>query len=54
MTTCAHLDSKNAQNMERRKYMLDLRTFYKIETFVVYYKRLIGLYNNTTHNILEN
>ena len=34
--------------------MLDLKTFCKkIEPFVVYYKRLIKLYNNTTHNILE-
>ena len=32
-----------------------MRTFYKkIEPFVVYYKRLIKLYNNTTHNILQN
>ena len=53
--TCAYLDSKNAQNMEIRKYMLDLRTFCKkIEPFVVYYKRLIKSYNNTVHNILEN
>ena len=37
-----------------RKYMLDLKTFCKrIEPFVVYYKRLIKSYNNTTHNILE-
>ena len=35
--------------------MLDLKTFYKkIEPFVVYYKRLINSYNNTTHSILEN
>ena len=35
--------------------MLDLRTFCKkIEPFVVYYKRLIKSYNNTTHKILEN
>ena len=53
--TCAYLDSKNAQNTEAKKYMLDLRTFCKkIEPFVVYYKRLIRSYNNTTHNILEN
>ena len=26
----------------------------KIELFVLYYKRLIKLYNNTAHNILEN
>ena len=33
---CAYLDSKYAQNMETRKYMLDLRTFCKkIEPFVV-------------------
>ena len=52
--TCAYLDSKNAQNMEAQKYMLDLKPFCKkIEPFVVYYKRLINLYNNTAHNILE-
>ena len=52
---CVYLDSKNAQNTETRKYMLDLRTFCKrIEPFVVYYKSLIKLYNNTTHNVLEN
>ena len=37
------------------KCMLDLMTFCKKkETFVVYYKRLIKSYNNTTYNILEN
>ena len=51
---CTYLDSKNAQNTETRKYMLDLRTFCKkIEPFVVYYTRLIKSYN-TMHNILEN
>ena len=53
--TCAYLDNKNAQNIETRKYMLDLKTFCKkIEPFVVYYKRLIKSYNITMHNILEN
>ena len=34
--------------------MLDLITFCKkIELFVLYYKRLIKSYNNTTHSILE-
>ena len=34
--------------------MLDLKTICKkIEPFVVYYRILINLYNNTTHNILE-
>ena len=52
--TCAYLDNKNAQNTEAQKYMLDLKTFCKkTEPFVVYYKRLIKSYNNTTHNILE-
>ena len=27
--TCAYLDNTNAQNTETRKYMLDLKTFYK-------------------------
>ena len=53
--TCAYLDNKNAQNPETRKYMLDLKTFFKkIEPFVVYYKRWIKSYNNTMHNILKN
>ena len=53
--TCAYMDNKNAQNTEMRKYMLDLRTFYKkIEPFVICYKRLIKSYNHTVHNILEN
>ena len=53
--TCAYLDNKNVQNTETRKYMLDLKTVCKkIEPFVVYYKRLIKLYNNTIHNILKN
>ena len=53
--TCAYLDSKNAQNTEVRKYILDLRSFCKkIEPFIVYHRRLIKSYNNTAHNILEN
>ena len=53
--TCAYLDSKNAQNTETRKYMLDLRIFCKkIEFYLVYYKRLIRSYNNPMHNVLEN
>ena len=52
--TCAYLNNKNAQDMETRKYMYDLKTFYKkIEPFVNCYKRLINSYNNTMHNILE-
>ena len=53
--TCAYLDNKNTYNTETRKHMLDLVTFCKkIEPFVIYYKRLIRLYNNTAHNILKN
>ena len=53
--TCTCMDNKNAQNTETRKYMLDLRTFWKkIEPFIIYYKRLIKSYNNMAHNILEN
>ena len=52
--TCAYLDNKNAQYTDKRKYMLDLKTFCKkIEPFVNYYKRLIKSYNNTAHNNLE-
>ena len=52
--TCAYMDNKYAQITESRKYMLDFKTFYKkIKLFVIYYKRLINSYNNSTHNILE-
>ena len=52
--TCTYVDNKNAQNTETMKYILDLKTFCKkMETFVVYYRRLINSYNNTAHNILE-
>ena len=40
---------------DSKKHMLHLMTFCKkIEPFVLYYKRLIKPYNNTTHNIWEN
>ena len=53
--TCAYLDNKNMCNTESKKCILDLMMFCKkIEPFVLYYKRLIKLYNNTAHNILEN
>ena len=53
--TFAYLDNRNAQDTETRKYILDLKTFCKkIEPFVVCYKRLIKLYNNTMHSIIEN
>ena len=52
--TCAYMDNKYVQNTESRKYMFDIKTFCKkIEPFVIYYKRLINSYNNTTHNISE-
>ena len=52
--TCVYLDNQNAQDMETRKYMLDLKTFCKkIKSFINYFKRLIKSYNNTAHNILE-
>ena len=53
--TCAYMDNKSTQDIETRKYMLDLRTFCKrIEPFVIYYKRLIKSYNHTINNIIEN
>ena len=53
--TCAYLDNKNMCDTESKKHMLDLMMFCKkIETFVLYYKRLIKSYNNTAHNMLEN
>ena len=52
--TCAYTDNKYSQNTDSRKQMLDLKTFCnKMKPFVIYYKRLINSYNNTTHNILE-
>ena len=52
--TCAYMDNKHAKNIQSRKYMLDLKSIArKIKPFVIYYKRLINSYNNTTHNILE-
>ena len=52
--TCAYVNNKNAQDTKTRKYMLDLNTFCKkIEPFMIYYKRLINSYYNTTHNVLE-
>ena len=52
--TCAYLDNKNMCDTESKKHMLDLITFCKkIESFVLYYKRLIKS-KNTAHNILEN
>ena len=51
----AYLDNKHMCNTESKKHMLHLMTFCKkIESFVLYYKRLIKSYNNTAHNILEN
>ena len=53
--TCAYLDNKYVCNSDSKKHMLDVMTFCKmIEPFVLYYKRLIKSYNNTSHNILEN
>ena len=52
--TCTYIDNINAQNTETRKYMLDLKTFFKkIEPYVVNYRKLINSYNKTAHNILE-
>ena len=48
------LDNKNMHGTESKKHMLHLMTFCKkIEPFVLYYNRLIKLYN-MAHNILEN
>ena len=47
--------NKNICNANTKKHILDLITFCKkIEPFVIYYKRLIKLYNSTAHNILKN
>ena len=53
--SCAYLDNKNTHSTETRKHVLHLMTFCKnIEPFVVYYKRLIKLYNHMVYNIVEN
>ena len=53
--TCAYLDNKNMHDTDSKKHMLDFMISCKnIESFVLYYKRLIKSYNNTAHNILEN
>ena len=47
--TCTYLDNKNVCDTDSKKHMLDLMTFCKkIEPFVLYYKRLIMSYNNTS------
>ena len=53
--TCAYLDNKHVQDTETKKQMPDLKMFCKkIEPFVIYYTRIIKLYNNTGHIILRN
>ena len=52
--TCAYTENKFAQNTESWKYMLELKAFCnKVKPFVTYHDKLINLYNNTAHNILE-
>ena len=51
---CRYTENNFTQNMESRKYMLELKAFCnKIKPVVSYYKRLIHPYKNTVHNILE-
>ena len=51
---CAYLENKSIHDTKTKKHMLDLITFCKnIETFVIYYKRLIKSFHNTAHNILK-
>ena len=52
--TCAYTENEYTQNTQSRRYMLELKAFCnKVRPFVTYYNKLINLYNNTTHNILE-
>ena len=52
--TCAYTENEYVQNIESRRYMLELKAFCnEVRPFVIYYNKLINLYNNTTHNILE-
>ena len=45
--TCAYTENKFAQNIESRKYMLELKAFCnKVKPFVTYYDKLINSYNN--------
>ena len=52
--TCAYREKEYAPNTDSRKYMLELRAHCnKTKPFVTYYNKLLNLYSNTTHNILE-
>ena len=51
---CAYTGKEYAQNTESRRCMLELKAYSnKIRPFVHYYNKLINLYNNTAHKILE-
>ena len=53
--TCAYTEKEYAQNMDSRKYLLELRAYCnKMKPFVTYYNKLVNSYNNTAHSILEN
>ena len=48
------MESEYTQNMESRRYMLQLKAFCnKVRPFVTYYNKMIKSYNKTAHNILE-
>ena len=53
--TCAYMKKEYAPDTDSRKYLTELRTYCnKIKHFVSYYSRLIGSYNKTAYNILQN
>ena len=53
--TCTYMNKEYAPNMDSRKYLSELKSYYnKIKPFVSYYRKLINSYNKTAHNILEN
>ena len=53
--TCAYMNKEYAPNTDSRKYLTELKTYCnKIKPFVSHYNNLIGSYNITVYNILEN
>ena len=53
--SCAFLNEKINNDMETKKYILDLQTLCKkIEPYMNFYKKQIKSYNDTIHKILGN
>ena len=53
--SCAYLSEKNNNDMETKKYILDIQTFCKmIEPYMNVYKKQMKSFNDVAHKILEN